>query len=96
MRAGEFDTTSRRGCRSRPAALHDALTFAAADLGYGPNLFYYLRHDGAGLSTFGTISTTGAVTDRFGVGTDFDALTFEPGNVGYGPNRFYYVCESIS
>jgi hypothetical protein len=25
---------------------------------------------------FGTISTSGAVTDRFGVGTGFDALTF--------------------
>ena len=61
------------------------------DLGYGPNLFYYLRHDGTGFSTIGTISTTGAVIDRFGVGINFDALTFAAGNRGYGPNLFYYL-----
>jgi hypothetical protein len=69
----------------------DALTFVAANLGYGPNLFYFLRHDDAGFSTFGTISTTGAVTDRFGVGNNFDALTFEAADLGYGPNLFYYL-----
>jgi len=42
-------------------------------------LFYYLRHDGSGFSTFGTISTSGAITDRFGVGSSFDALTFAEG-----------------
>ncbi len=46
------------------------------DLGYGPCLFYYLSHDDTGFSTLGTISTSGAVTDRFGVGFRFDALTF--------------------
>jgi len=35
-----------------------ALTFAADDAGYGANLFYYLRTDSAGVSTFGTISTS--------------------------------------
>jgi hypothetical protein len=69
----------------------DALTFVAEDLGYGPNLFYYLRHDSAGFSTFGTISTSGAVTDRFGVGNNFDALTFVAADLGYGPNLFYYL-----
>jgi hypothetical protein len=44
-----------------------------------------------GFSTFGTIDTSGAVTDRFGVGDDFDALTFAPGNRGYGPDLFYYL-----
>jgi Galactose oxidase-like, Early set domain len=68
----------------------DALTFVAADLGYGPNLFYFLRHDSNGFSTFGTISTSGAVTDRFGVGNGFDALAFAPGNHGFGPNLFYF------
>ncbi len=69
----------------------DALTFAAADLGYGPNLFYYLRHDNNSFSTFGTIATNGAITDRFGVGNNFDALTFAAADLGYGPNLFYYL-----
>src|ERR1700676_4573562 len=74
------------GLRSTTRAflLATALTFAvglaarasSVDVGYGPDLFYYLRHDGTGFSTYGTISTSGAVTDRFGVGNNFDALTF--------------------
>jgi hypothetical protein len=39
-----------------------------------------------GFSTFGTINTNGAVTDRFGVGDDFDALTFVAADLGYGDN----------
>ena len=69
----------------------DALTFVPGDLGYGPKLFYYLRHDAVGFSTFGTISTGGAITDRFGLGTGFDALTFVADDLGYGPNLFYYL-----
>ena len=69
----------------------DALAFAPGNRGFGPNLFYYLRHDAAGFSTFGTIDTSGAVTDRFGVGNDFDALTFVAGDLGYGSNLFYYL-----
>src|SRR5207247_457877 len=71
----------------------DALTFVAGDLGYGPNLFYYLRQDPSAnnFSTFGTISTSGAATDRFGVGLDFDALMFVAGDLGYGPSLFYYL-----
>jgi len=64
---------------------------ASVDLGYGPDLFYYLSHDAGGFSTFGTISTSGAVTDRFGVGIHFDALTFAAPTVGYGPNLLYYL-----
>jgi hypothetical protein len=70
---------------------YDALTFVPGDLGYGPNLFYYLRHNVGGFSTFGTISTSGAVIDRFGVGNGCVALTFVPGDLGYGPNLFYYL-----
>jgi Galactose oxidase-like, Early set domain len=69
----------------------DALDFVPEDLGYGPNLFYYLRHDGAGFSTFGTISPSGAVNDRFGVGNNFDALIFAAADLGYGPQLFYYL-----
>ena len=46
---------------------------------------------GAGFSTLGTISTSGAITDRFGVGNNFDALTFTTQNLGYGHNLFYYL-----
>jgi hypothetical protein len=50
-----------------------------------------LPHVQTGFSTFGTIATSGAVTDRFGVGNNIDALTFAPGNLGYGPKHFYYL-----
>ena len=49
-----------------------------------------------GFSTFGTIDTSGAVTDRFGVGNNVDALAFAPGNHGYGPNLFYYLRRDIT
>jgi galactose oxidase-like protein len=68
-----------------------ALAFVNGNLGYGPNLFYYLRHDAAGFSTFGTIDTNGAVTDRFGVGTGFDALTYAAPDLRYGSKLFYYL-----
>src|SRR5438552_3660567 len=66
---------------------------APVDLGYGPNLFYYLRHDPNfnNFSTFGTISTSGAIIDRFGVGQNFDALAFAADDLGYGPNLLYYL-----
>jgi len=70
----------------------DALVFTATDVGYGANLFYYLRHDAVGLSTFGTIDpVTEAVTDRFVVGNDFNELTFTPTDLGFGANLFYYL-----
>lgn len=71
----------------------DAITFAAKDLGYGPNLFYYLRHnpDIGNFSTFGTISTSGIVTDRFGVGANFDDLVFVEADLAYGPNLFDFL-----
>jgi uncharacterized repeat protein (TIGR01451 family) len=72
----------------------DALAYAAPDVGYGPVIFYYLSHDNAGVSTFGTITPGGAVgviADRFVVGNNFDALTFTATDVGYGANMFYYV-----
>lgn len=85
-------TTDRFGVGSN----FDALAFAGPDLGYGSNLFYYLRHNPAAgnASTFGTISTSGAVVDRFTVGTDFDALVFVAADLGYGPNLFYYLRHS--
>jgi Domain of unknown function (DUF1929) len=49
-----------------------------------------------GFSTFGTIDTSGAATDRFGVGNRFEALIFAPGNRGFGPNLFYYLRRDIN
>src|SRR5437773_1276772 len=91
-----FGTIPTSGAVSPPrgfSLLADVLPAAPIGAGYGPNLFYYLRHDPSAnnFSTFGTISTSGAVTDRFGVGLDFDALTFVAGDLGYGANLFYYL-----
>lgn len=72
----------------------DALTFSATDVGYGANLFYYVRHDASGLSTFGTINPAlpGTITDRFTVGTNVHALVFtDLAAPGFGPNNFYYL-----
>ena len=72
----------------------DALTYASPDLGYGPVIFYYLSHDNAGVSTFGSITPGGVVgvtTDHFVVGNNFDAVTFSATDVGYGADLFYYV-----
>ncbi len=76
----------------------DSLTFSATDVGYGANLFYYVRHDASGISTFGTINPAlpGTVTDRFTVGNDIVGLVFTSTDVGYGANRFYYIRQSAS
>jgi Galactose oxidase-like, Early set domain len=88
---GTIDTSGAITDRFGVGNDYEALTFAPDDLGYGPNLFYYVRHDAGGFSTFGTIATSGAVTDCFGVGNGFDALTYAPEDLGYGPNLFYYL-----
>jgi len=74
----------------------DAITFAAPDVGFGANLFYYLRHDSSGRSFFGTINPAlpGTMTDRFSggsIGSNFNALVFVSTDVGNGANRFYYL-----
>lgn len=48
----------------------DSLTFAPEDHGYGPNHFYYLRHDvaQANAAVLGTIAAEGTTTDRFIIG----------------------------
>ena len=77
----------------------DALTYAAPDVGYGPVIFYYLSHDNAGVSTFGSITPGGVVgvtADHFVVGNNFDALTFTATDVGYGANLFYYVRHDVN
>ena len=78
-----------------PGSGYNALAFAEANVGgYGANLFYYLRQDVSGRSTFGTINPTpgGIATDRYLVGTNFDALVFVPGTIaGWGTAIFAYL-----
>jgi hypothetical protein len=77
-----------------PGTGYKALAFAAADLGYGANLFYFLRQDANGLSTFGTINPTpgGIVTDLYTVGTNFDSLVFVSGAVSsWGTGNFAFL-----
>lgn len=74
----------------------DGLVFTDTNVGYGTNLFYYIRHDETtNQHAFGTIDPlTGLAVDRFDIGTvadDFDELTFTTTDVGYGPNLFYYL-----
>lgn len=56
----------------------DSLTFAPEDHGYGPNHFYYLRHDvaQANATVLGTISAEGATTDRLVIGNDAAVRAF--------------------
>lgn len=71
------------------------LTFAAANLGYGLNLFYYLRTDpGTGFTKFGTLDPAllGTSTDEFDLGiSGHNALEFTGTDVGYGVSKMYYL-----
>jgi len=73
---------------------YTGLTFAAVNLGYGDNLFYYVRNDLTGTATFGTIDPTpgGAETDLYTVGTNFDSLVYVSGPVStWGTSVFAYL-----
>jgi FG-GAP-like repeat len=71
------------------------LTFAAADLGYGANQFYYLRTDATtGFTQFGTLTPAllSGSTDLHDLGlAGHRALTFTGTDVGYGTNKMYFV-----
>jgi uncharacterized repeat protein (TIGR01451 family) len=74
---------------------YTGLAFAAANVGYGADMFYYVRNDAAtGLSMFGTINPTPGLveTDLYSVGTNFDSLVFVPGAVStWGTGIFAYL-----
>ena len=82
-----------------PATLGDSgyfgLTFAAANLGYGLNYFYYLRTDPVTNHTqFGTLDPAllGTGTFKFDLGTGgYNALAFTGTDVGYGTDKMYYL-----
>jgi hypothetical protein len=73
----------------------DALAYAAPNLTFGEKIFYYLNHDNAGVSTFGTIipgaPNVGLTASLKVVGTNLDVFTFVAANVGYGADMFYYI-----
>jgi PKD repeat protein len=82
-----------------PATLGDSgyfgLTFAAANLGYGLNYFYYLRTDPVTNHTqFGTLDPAllGTGIFKFDLGTGgYNALAFTGTDVGYGTDKMYYL-----
>ena len=71
------------------------LTFAASNLGYGLNQFYYLRTDPVtGFTKFGSLQPAllGTATDQFNLGiTGHKALAFTGTDVGYGTDKMYYL-----
>lgn len=71
------------------------LTFAAANLGYGLNQFYYLRTDPVtGITKFGTLAPALLATsaDQFDLGiSGHKALVFTGSDVGFGVNKMYYL-----
>jgi sugar lactone lactonase YvrE len=71
------------------------LTFAAANLGYGLDFFYYLRTDPVtGFSVFGTLDPAllNTSADQFNLGLGgHNALEFSGTDVGYGVNKMYYL-----
>lgn len=71
------------------------LTFAAANLGYGLNQFYYLRTDPAsGYTKFGSLQPAllGTSADRFDLGVGgHKALAFTGSDVGFGTDKMYYL-----
>jgi hypothetical protein len=70
------------------------LTFAASNLGYGLNMFYYLRTDPVtGHTKFGTLvpALAGTSADQFDLGANgHNALAFTGTDVGYGVNQMYF------
>lgn len=70
------------------------LTFAASNLGYGLNMFYYLRSDPVtGHMKFGTLSPAlaGTAADQFDLGANgANALAFTGTDVGFGVNQMYF------
>ncbi len=71
------------------------LTFAASNLGYGLNYFYYLRTDPvSGFTKFGTLEPAllGTGADKFDLGIGgHTALAFTGTDVGYGTDKMYYL-----
>ena len=73
-----------------------ALTFAAANLGYGANVMYYMRVEAAsGRTKFGSFAPAlaGLAADHYdlNIGYDYRAMAFVGDDIGYGVNKMYYL-----
>jgi hypothetical protein len=68
-----------------------SITFAAPDLGWGPNLFYALSSNPTnGSIELFTFPVNGPVVDRMNLGSFyFDGIAFAPDDLGWGPNLLY-------
>ncbi len=71
------------------------LTFAAANLGDGANIFYYLRRDPvSGFTKYGILppGLAGASADKFDLGVGgHNALVFSGADVGFGIDKMYFM-----
>ncbi len=72
-----------------------SITFSEDDLGYGANLFYYLRTEPvSGFGILGSLepALAGTATDLANLGIGgYSALASTTTDVGYGSNKFYYL-----
>lgn len=77
------------------ASGYGGLTFAAANVGHGLNLFYYLRENSAtGTTFFGALDPglLNSSADLFDLGSGgFTAIGFAGNEVGFGTDKFYYL-----
>ncbi len=77
------------------ASGYAALTFAAANLGHGLNMFYYLRTDAVTNSTFfGKLDPAllASSADLFDLGVSgYKSFVFTGNDVGFGTDRFYFL-----
>jgi len=71
------------------------LTFAAANLAYGLNIFYYPRTDPlTGFAKFGTLAPAlaGISADQFDLGiAGYNALALMGSDIGCGTDKKYYL-----
>jgi len=72
---------------------YDAIYFTVTDVGYGVNMFYYLRHNSTtNISTFGTLDIVNKITtDRYVLAKFYNQIVFTTVDVGFGPNLFYFI-----
>ena len=70
-----------------------ALTFAAPDLGFGPNLLYGVMTaaNGASCLLYTSVNAGGTLPLGFGSGSGFLDLAFAAPDLGYGSDLFYAI-----
>ena len=83
--AGQPLTSSFQTC-------YQQLDISSDHWGFGGNGTDSFWNEGAGkFTTLGTIATSGAVVERFGVGNNVDALSFVARDIFDSPDHLYYL-----